>query len=67
MTDLALKAADLAGLQHPPFTGLQLPQNQAGEAREDGTFEEGTVHDLVDKELQRLAVSWKDFGPEKES
>jgi len=40
---------------------------EAGAGREDGTFEEGTVHDLVDKELQRLAVSWKDFGPEKES
>jgi predicted ATP-dependent protease len=40
---------------------------EAGTARGDGTFEEGTVHDLVDKELQRLAVSWKDFGPEKES
>ncbi len=40
---------------------------EAGAAREDGSFEEGTVHDLVDKELQRLAVSWKDFAPDKEA
>jgi ATP-dependent Lon protease len=42
---------------------------EAGEAREDGTFEENTVNSLVDKELERLAASWKDFpGPtEKET
>jgi lon-related putative ATP-dependent protease len=37
---------------------------EAGAAREDGTYEEGTVNFLVDEELQRLAASWKDFlGP----
>ncbi|MBP1767727.1 MAG: lon [Candidatus Aminicenantes bacterium] len=42
---------------------------EAGEAREDGTFEENTVNALVDKELERLASSWKGFsGPaEKET
>ncbi|OGD21864.1 MAG: ATP-dependent protease [Candidatus Aminicenantes bacterium RBG_16_63_16] len=40
---------------------------EAGAAGEDGTFEEGTVHALVDQELQRLATSWKGFGSEKES
>lgn len=42
---------------------------KAGERKEDGTFEEGTVNSLVDQELQRLARSWKDFGTtgEKES
>ncbi len=40
---------------------------EAGAAREDGTFEEGTVHDLVDKELQRLAASGKAYATEKES
>ncbi len=36
----------------------------AGAAREDGTFEEGTVNSLVDQELLRLAASWKGFaGP----
>ncbi len=38
---------------------------EAGTAREDGSFEEGTVHGRVDQELQRLAASWKEFGPEK--
>ena len=37
----------------------------AGKRREDGTFEEGTVHFLVDKELQRLAHASKDFYEEK--
>ena len=42
---------------------------EAGEAGEGGAFEEGTVNFLVDKEMQRLAASWKSFGPppEKES
>ncbi len=40
---------------------------EAGPPREDGTFEEGTVHDLVDKELQRLAASGKAYATEKES
>ena len=41
----------------------------SGKAREDGTFEEDTINFLVDKEMQRLAASWKSFGsaPEKES
>jgi ATP-dependent Lon protease len=45
------------------LTGLK-----AGEMREDGTFEGDTVNFLVDKELERLAASWKSFSehPEKE-
>jgi ATP-dependent Lon protease len=39
---------------------------KAGEMKEDGAFEEGTVHYLVDKELQRLAKTWKGFGPSSE-
>jgi len=35
---------------------------KAGERKEDGTFEEETVNTLVDKELQRLASSWKEFS-----
>jgi lon-related putative ATP-dependent protease len=43
----------------------------AGERRDDGTFEAGTVHNLVDAELKRLAHDWKAFaggerGPEGE-
>jgi lon-related putative ATP-dependent protease len=40
---------------------------EAGQAGEDGTFEEGTVHFLVDRELQRLARGLKAFagGEEK--
>jgi ATP-dependent Lon protease len=32
-----------------------------GERKKDGTFEEDTVNYLIDKELQRLAKSWKTF------
>jgi len=41
---------------------------EAGKARQDGTFEEDTMNFLVDKELERLATSWKGFSgpPEKE-
>jgi len=41
---------------------------KAGEKKEDGTFEEGTLNYVVDQELQRLAKSWKEFSapPEKE-
>jgi len=35
---------------------------EAGRAREDGSYEEGTVHGLVDRELQRLASGWKSFS-----
>jgi lon-related putative ATP-dependent protease len=35
---------------------------EAGQAREDGTFEDGTVHFLVDLEIQRLARSLKSFS-----
>ena len=40
---------------------------EAGRALEDGTFEDGTVHFLVDRELQRLARGLKAFagGEEK--
>ena len=40
---------------------------ESGAAREDGAFEEGTIHDLVDKELQRLAASGKAYAADKES
>jgi ATP-dependent Lon protease len=39
---------------------------EAGQAREDGTFEDGTVHFLVDRELQRLAKGWKAFSEAEE-
>ncbi len=35
---------------------------EAGQPREDGTFEDGTVHSLVDRDLQRLARDWKAFS-----
>ena len=40
----------------------------AGARKEDGSFEPGTVNDLVDQELQRLARASKDFyeGEKKE-
>jgi ATP-dependent Lon protease len=42
---------------------------EAGRRKEDGAFEEGTLNDLVDKELQRLAQGWKKFqaADEKET
>ncbi|MBM3306075.1 MAG: ATP-dependent protease [Candidatus Aminicenantes bacterium] len=39
------------------LTGLE-----AGAPDEHGAYEEGTVHFLVDRELQRLAESWKAFA-----
>lgn len=35
----------------------------AGEKREDGTYPEGTVHYLVERRLQDLAESARQFGP----
>ncbi|UCE40941.1 MAG: AAA family ATPase [Candidatus Aminicenantes bacterium] len=35
---------------------------EAGIVQKDGTFPEGTINDLVDLELQRLAKSWKTFS-----
>ena len=35
---------------------------EAGEAAEDGSYPEGTVHFLADRELQRLAKGWKAFA-----
>jgi ATP-dependent Lon protease len=40
---------------------------EAGPAREDGTFEEGTVNALVDAELKRLAKGWKAFQEKPEN
>ncbi len=42
---------------------------EAGRRKEDGAFEEGTLNDLVDKELQRLAQGWRKFqaAAEKET
>jgi len=39
---------------------------EAGKARDDGSFEEGTVNQLVDQELQRLASIWKSFADSSE-
>jgi len=39
---------------------------KAGERREDGSFEEGTVNYLVDRELERLALAWREFEGETE-
>jgi len=38
---------------------------KAGERKEDGTFEEGSVNYLVDKQLRQYAESWKSFGVEE--
>jgi predicted ATP-dependent protease len=38
---------------------------KAGERREDGTFEEGSVNDLVDKQLKQYAENLKKFGAEE--
>ncbi|MFO7734323.1 MAG: ATP-binding protein [Candidatus Aminicenantes bacterium] len=39
---------------------------EAGVPDEHGAYEEGTVHFLVDRELQRLAESWRSFAaPER--
>jgi ATP-dependent Lon protease len=35
---------------------------KAGELQKDGTFEEGTMNYLVDKEILRLAKSWKTYA-----
>ena len=35
---------------------------EAGKPGEDGSYPEGTVHHLVDAELQRLAAGWKSFA-----
>ena len=34
---------------------------EAGELKENGTFEESTVNYLVDQELDRLAQSWRQY------
>jgi ATP-dependent Lon protease len=39
----------------------------AGVLREDGTYEPGTVNDLVDKEIQRVSRAVKDAGEDKET
>ncbi|HUM78948.1 MAG TPA: ATP-binding protein [Candidatus Saccharicenans sp.] len=39
---------------------------KAGERQEDGNFEEGTVNYLVDMELERLALAWREFEGEAE-
>ena len=39
---------------------------EAGKAKDDGSFEEGTVNQLVDQELQRLASIWKSFADSSE-
>jgi ATP-dependent Lon protease len=39
---------------------------EAGAAREDGTFAEGTMNAVVDAELRRLAQGWKAFQEKAE-
>lgn len=39
---------------------------KAGQRREDGTFEEGTVNDLVDRRLRELAEAMRKFGRPEE-
>jgi len=39
---------------------------KAGEIQEDGSFEDGTVNFLVDLELERLALAWREFEGEAE-
>ena len=39
---------------------------EAGARTEDGTFEEGSVNDLVDRRLMELAEAIRDFGKEEE-
>ncbi|HQE63803.1 MAG TPA: ATP-binding protein [Candidatus Saccharicenans sp.] len=39
---------------------------KAGERQADGSFEEGTVNYMVDKELERLALAWREFEGEAE-
>ena len=43
------------------LTGLR-----AGEKKPDGTYQEGTVNFLVDKQLNEYAESWKSFGATEE-
>ena len=50
-----------------PDDGIEILTGvEAGAAREDGTFEDGTVHFLVDRELQRLARGLKAFSEAEE-
>jgi ATP-dependent Lon protease len=35
---------------------------EAGERKEDGSYEEGTVNYLVNKKLKEFADKWKSFG-----
>jgi lon-related putative ATP-dependent protease len=39
----------------------------AGKLLDDGTYEPGTVNDLVDKEIQRLSKAAKDAGEDKDA
>jgi predicted ATP-dependent protease len=39
---------------------------KAGEVKEDGTFEEGSINFLVDKQLKEYAENLKKFGAEEE-
>jgi predicted ATP-dependent protease len=43
-----------------------LTGRDAGERQEDGTYPEGTVDYLVDKQLAQLAIKLKDFGKKDE-
>jgi hypothetical protein len=41
-----------------------LTGTKAGERREDGTFEEGTVNEKVDKRLREMAEKLREFQVE---
>jgi predicted ATP-dependent protease len=38
---------------------------KAGSKRKDGSFERGTIHDLVDRELRKLTETWAGFAENK--
>jgi ATP-dependent Lon protease len=54
---------------HPVQTvdqGIEiLTGTKAGARKEDGTFEEGSVNDLVDKQLKKYAEDLRKFGAEE--
>ncbi len=70
-TDVVQAAAEGTFRVYPIHTideGIELLTGvPAGERRADGTFEEGSVNCLVDKELTRLALASKDFFEDKDS
>jgi lon-related putative ATP-dependent protease len=72
VTNLMLKEDVLAAIQEEKFhvwavntidEGIELLTGvEAGEKKKDGSYEEGTVHNLVDRRLQQLAHSMTDYS-----